>query len=58
MSVNPAVGLDRNWIVQGYTDYGPDVTPQELHNVQANHGLCLVYRPFIGSWMQVNDNSM
>lgn len=52
MSISEAVALDKNWTIQGFSDYGP-YTTDKLLDVQANHALCFVFKPFIGSWMQV-----
>ncbi|KAG8192301.1 hypothetical protein JTE90_002123 [Oedothorax gibbosus] len=45
--------MDSNGVVQGYVNYGPDLTPDSEMNLICNHGLVLLFQPFRGDWVQI-----
>ncbi|KAG8184313.1 hypothetical protein JTE90_018719 [Oedothorax gibbosus] len=45
--------MDSNGVVQGYVNYGPDLTPDSEMGLKCNHGLVLLFQPFRGDWVQI-----
>ncbi|KAG8180992.1 hypothetical protein JTE90_024740 [Oedothorax gibbosus] len=46
--------MDSNGVVQGYVNYGPDLTPDSEMDLICNHELVLLFQPFRGDWVQIN----
>lgn len=45
--------MDSSGVVQGYVDYGQELTPDSQMNQICNHGLVLLFQPFKGDWVQI-----
>lgn len=53
LKLSECLKMDLNGVVQGYVDYGPDITPENEKSLICNHGLVLLFQPFRGSWVQI-----
>lgn len=56
MKLSAHLDLSASSTIQGFVDLG-SFTPKDQRHTKADHGLVLMFQPFVGKWTQVIGNN-